>query len=92
MSEPNSIFLYYTRDGRSVRQGDLTITPHSQVIGLKLPFAALIWNRPAGVTVIDERTNTSHYQPIIDVTRLAQWGFYAVMLFLLLINLKKRST
>jgi hypothetical protein len=91
MSKLTSPFLYYTRDGRSVRQGHLTITPRSQVIGVQLPFAALVWNRPIDVTIVDEQTNSSRYQPIHDITRLVQWGFYGVMLFLLLVNLKKRS-
>ncbi|MFO7537636.1 MAG: hypothetical protein R6X32_06200 [Chloroflexota bacterium] len=84
MSKPTSPFLYYTHDGHTVRQGHLAVTPRSQVIGLKFPFAALIWNRPLGVTIVNEQSKTQHYQPIIDVTRLTQWGFYAVVLLLLI--------
>lgn len=91
MSKQRSPFLYYTRDGRSVRQGHLVITPRSQVIGVQLSFAALVWNRPIGVTIVDEQTNRSHYQPIQDNTRLAQWGLYGLMLLVFLISLRKRS-
>ncbi len=91
MNEPTTPFIYYTQDGRSVRQGHITVTPRAQVIGLRLPFAALIWNRPLGVTVTNEQTNSHHYQPITDPTRLVQWGLYGVVVLLLLINLRKRK-
>lgn len=92
MSKLTSPFLYYTRDGRSVRQGHRIITPRSQVIGVRLPFAAFVWNRPIGVTIVDEQANNSHYQPINDITRLVQWGLYGTSLLVLAISLKKRST
>jgi hypothetical protein len=92
MSKLTSPFIYYTHDGRSVRQGHLMITPRSQAIGVQSPFGALVWNRPVGITIVDKQTNSSHYQPINDITRLVQWSLYGISLLVLVISLKKRNT
>jgi hypothetical protein len=86
MSYLRSIFLYQTYDGRPLRQGALLVTPRSQVIGLRLPFLSLIWNRPVGVWVQAEQSETGQFQPIVDVTRLIQWGLYGLLFLLLLAN------
>lgn len=91
MNEPTTPFIYYTHDSQSVRLGPITITPRSQVIGLRLPFLNLIWNRPVGVKIYDLRDHSHNYQPIIDLTRLIQWGLYALVLLVWLLTLKKLS-
>jgi len=91
MNEPPAPFAYYMHDSQSVRQGPITITPRSQVIGLRLPFLTLIWNRPVGVKIYDLRDHSHDYQPIADVTRYIQWGLYALVLLVWLLNLKKLS-
>jgi hypothetical protein len=91
MSKSNSIFLFHTHEGQPLRRGTMTVTPQAQVIGLHLPFAALVWNRPIGVTVTDEIAGTSQYYPITDITRLVQWGLYALIPLLLGIQLLIRT-
>ena len=82
MSKLDSFFLYYTRNDRTVCRVHTTVTPHSQVIGLRLPFAALIWHRPTGITIGNLHTGQKTYHPILDITRLVIWGFYGILLCL----------
>ncbi len=61
-----------TRAGPTVLRDGTSITPLARAITLRLPFAALVWNRPAAVVVDDGQSSCRI--PIRDVTRLAQWG------------------
>ncbi len=70
MSSPGRILEVRTLSGRPVQAGDMTITPQSQAVLVRLPFGGLVWNRPAAVIV--EREGRTTRMSIVDVTRLAQ--------------------
>src|SRR2546425_2768243 len=56
----------------------ITVTPVSKVLSVRLPFAGFVWNRPHAVVV--ERDGRVERIPILDVTRIVQWGLLALAL------------
>jgi len=55
---------------------DVTVTPQSRALMLRLPKGGLVWNRPTAVLV--EQDGQARRIPIIDVTRILQVGLLAV--------------
>jgi hypothetical protein len=49
---------------------DITVTPRSRALLVRLPKGGLVWNRPTPVLV--ERDGQARRIPIIDVTRILQ--------------------
>jgi hypothetical protein len=65
-----------TSHGDRVSVGELTVTPLSQALSVRWSHGGWLWNRPVGVLV--ERDGRTERIPIIDVTRAAQIGLYAL--------------
>lgn len=61
--------------GEPVVAGDVTITPESQALILRLPIGGFVWNRPTAVLV--DGDGGQRRVPIVDVTRTAQIGLLA---------------
>jgi hypothetical protein len=61
-------------DPLSVREA--TVTPQSRAIVVRWPRGGWVWNRPLAVLV--EREGETERIPIVDVTRLAQLGLFAL--------------
>ena len=61
-----------TSSGTPTTVGDVTVTPWSQALVVRLPFARLVWNRPTAVVV--ERAGRAERIPVLDVTRVLQLG------------------
>ena len=57
--------------GQPVTVGERTITPQSQAVMMRLPFAGWVWNRPTAVLVTEN--NQTSTIPIPDPTRWALW-------------------
>jgi hypothetical protein len=55
-----------------VTVGDVTVTPRSKALVVRLPKGGLVWNRPTAVLV--ERDGQARRIPIVDVTRILQVG------------------
>lgn len=51
---------------------DVTVTPRSRALTVRLPNARLVWNRPTAVLV--EHAGQVRRIPIVDVTRILQVG------------------
>jgi hypothetical protein len=51
---------------------DVTVTPRSRALVVRLPRGGLVWNRPTAVLV--EQDGQVRRIPIIDVTRIVQAG------------------
>jgi hypothetical protein len=51
---------------------DLTVTPRSRALVVRLPKGELVWNRPTAVLV--ERDGQARRIPIVDLTRILQAG------------------
>jgi hypothetical protein len=55
-----------------VTVGDITVTPRSRALVVRLPMGGLVWNRPTAVLV--EQGGQARRIPIVDVTRIFQMG------------------
>jgi hypothetical protein len=68
----NGIVRIQKNVGPAVTVGDVTVTPLSQAVLVRLPFAAFVWHRPTGVLV--ERAGVTERVPVPNVTRAIIWG------------------
>lgn len=84
MSQPARRFLLETRTGEPVTVRGATITPQSQVIGMRWPGGGWVWNEPIGIQV--ERGGQTEHHPIINLTRVIQIFLHVfTVLFLILL-------
>jgi hypothetical protein len=76
--------------------GEWTITPVARSLRIDLPARSggIIWNRPVGVT-ISRAGEEPTWQPIVDLTRLAQlaiWGAVGLVLMIAWLTTSKRRS
>ena len=55
-----------------VTVGDITVTPQSKALIVRLSKGGFVWNRPTAVLV--ERDGRARRIPIVDITRILQVG------------------
>jgi hypothetical protein len=74
-----------------VTVGDVTVTPRSRALVVRLPKGGLVWNRPTAVLV--EQDGGVRRIPIIDVTRIVQVGLLglAVLTASSLLGFRRRT-
>jgi hypothetical protein len=60
-----------------VRVYDVTVTPRSRAVTVRLPHGRLVWNRPTAVLV--EQAGQVRRIPIVDVTRILQAGLLGLV-------------
>ncbi len=82
MARLGNILQIETQSGTPATFGNLTVTPESQALVLRLPFGGFVWNRPTAVLL--ETEGERQHIPIVDVTRIAQLAL-AVLVFGLVI-------
>jgi len=51
---------------------DVTVTPRSRALVVRLPKGGLVWNRPTAVLL--EQNGQARRIPIVDITRILQVG------------------
>jgi hypothetical protein len=94
MTQLQERFKWQTMSGETVSVGDVAVTPQSQALTARWPRGGWVWNHPAAVLV--ERGEERKRIPIVDVTRAAQLGLYALALvfaiFGLILWTKERSS
>ncbi len=76
--------------GSPVQAGDITVTPQSQALIVRLPFGGLVWRRPTAVLV--ERAGQTSRIPIVDVTRVVQLALLGASVFVFLITVRIQSS
>ena len=76
MTQPMKGIRWQMQEGESVKAGGLTITPQSRALSIGWRDGGWVWNRPVGVLVED--SDGARRLPIMDVTRLAQIGFWGL--------------
>jgi hypothetical protein len=59
-----------------VTVGNITVTPQSKALIVRLPKGGFVWNRPTAVLV--ERDGQARRIPIVDVTRILQVGLFGL--------------
>jgi len=72
--------------GSPVRAGDITVTPQSRALIVRLPFGGLVWRRPTAVLV--ERAGQTSRIPIVDVTRVVQLALLGASMFVVLVTVR----
>lgn len=76
MGKGDGPIRWETSSGDHISVGELTVTPLSQALSVRWPHGGWVWNRPTAVLV--ERHDATERIPIVDVTRAAQVGLYAL--------------
>jgi hypothetical protein len=66
--------------GQAVVINGFTLTPQSQALIVRLPFAAFVWNLPTALLV--ERNGQVEHLAIVDVTRTLQLGLVGLSIAL----------
>ena len=61
-----------TSSGDKVTVGNVSVTPQSQALIIRLPFGGFVLNRPVAALV--ERDGQTERIPIVDPTRMIQLG------------------
>jgi hypothetical protein len=97
--KPMKFVSWERQRGELIKVGDLTITPESQVLQIRLPFGGYVWHRPVQVVVeadgAPEAVSGRDLQtiPIPDVTRRALWVILglSILVNLLLSSRKNRK-
>lgn len=77
MMPVTDMFQLQAVTGSPVQAGDMTVTPQSQVLIVRLPFGGLVWHRPTAILV--ERAGQTSRIPIVDVTRVIQLALLGVV-------------
>jgi hypothetical protein len=62
--------------GTPITVGDVTVTPWSQSLIVRLPFGGFVWNRPSSIVI--ERDGHVERKAILDVSRVLQVGIIAM--------------
>jgi hypothetical protein len=73
MPGTSSLVELRTVRGQPIVLGDRRVTPESQALIVRLPFAGLVWHRPTAV-VVEQAGRAIERMPILDLTRVAQVG------------------
>lgn len=73
--------------GEPIVVGNITLTPESQALSLRLPVGGFVWNRPTAVLV--EGNGGQRRIPIVDVTRAAQLTLLAAAALFFMLGLAR---
>jgi hypothetical protein len=76
-----------TTSSQSVTVGDVTVTPQSQALIVRLPFGVFVWNRPTAILV--EQNGVTKRLPIVNVTRILQLSLLSFILAISIASLVK---
>lgn len=82
-------FQVQTVVGQPVIVGDISVTPQSQAIIVRLPIGGFVWHRPTALLVKQE--GQEKRIPIRDLTRILQLGLLGFSVVLSIVSLLKFS-
>jgi hypothetical protein len=77
-------------NGEPVHVGQVTVTPQSRTLVVRLPWGGFVWHRPVAILV--ERDGQISRRSIVDVTRLAELGLLALGVLSLLLSFRHKET
>ena len=84
MAGLNDLARFTTTEGDPITIGEVTVTPRSTALVIRLPFGGFVWNRPIGVTI--RRGDTIEDIPIRDVTRIVQLALLGAAALLMVVS------
>ena len=79
------LFQVQTVAGQPVIVGDITVTPQSQAIIVRLPIGGFVWNRATAILV--EQDGQAKRLLIRDITRILQLSLLGFSLVLSIVSL-----
>jgi hypothetical protein len=71
--------------GDKVTVGDVTVTPQSQALTICWSKGGFVWHRPTAILV--DRGDHTERVPIVDLTRIVQWGLLGLGLVFSMVTL-----
>ncbi|HEX6553814.1 MAG TPA: hypothetical protein VF026_13695 [Ktedonobacteraceae bacterium] len=83
------VFQVQTVSGQPVTVNDVTVTPQSQALIVRLPIGGFVWNRPTAILV--KRDEATKRFPIVDITRILQLSLLGFSVALSIVSLVKFS-
>jgi len=72
-----------TVSGDAAVLGDVKLIPQSRSLTVHWPYGGMVWHRPLAMLV--QRGEQEETIPIVDVTRIAQLGFWGLSVLFVLI-------
>ena len=70
------LFRWHTTSRQPVVVDEMTLTLQSRVVSVHLPVGGVVWRGPTAVLV--GRNGQEVSLPIVDTTRLLQWGLMSL--------------
>jgi len=70
--------------GQPMVVNDITLIPQSQVLIVRLPQGAYVWQRPT--TVLVKQGEQVRQMPIVDITRLLQLGLLGFSMLMIIVR------
>jgi hypothetical protein len=89
MTRVKDIIQWQTISGNPVTMGDVSVTPQSQALTIRLPFGGFVWNRPVAVLVERGESHRVESIPVVDVTRIIQLGLLGFSLLCSMVMMVK---
>jgi hypothetical protein len=83
------LFQWQKASGQAVTVNDMTVTPQSQVLIVRWPRGAFVWNRPTAILV--ERNGQTEQRPIVNVTRTLLLGFVGLSMAFAIASMIRRK-
>jgi hypothetical protein len=84
MPQLKDIIQFQTNTSEKITTGNVSLALQSRALIIRLPFGGFVWNRPTAV-LVEENGQTKRI-PIVDATRLAQVGVFALALVSVIIS------
>jgi hypothetical protein len=89
MTRVKDVIQWQTISGNPVTMGDVSVTPQSQALTIRLPFGGFVWNRPVAVLVEHGESHRVESIPVVDVTRIIQLGLLGFSLLCSMVMMVK---
>lgn len=83
MSKLQDYVQIQTVSGDAAVAGDVKLIPQSRSLTVRCTYGGMVWHRPVAVLV--QRDGQEEAIPIVDVTRIAQLGFWGLSVLFALI-------
>lgn len=80
---------WQTVTGQSLNVNGFTLTPQSQVLIIRFPWSAFLWQRPTALLI--EGNGQRKRLPLVDLTRLIHLGLWSLGVLILIVRFVQRS-
>lgn len=89
MRRVKNFFQWQKISGQPINMNDLVLTPQSRSLIVRFPWGTFIWHRPTAVLV--ERAEQREHLPIIDLTRIIQFGIIGLGVIIIIVRVERSA-